>query len=130
MQVFSTPFFVLISCISFIIIQNLRYCKQCCGSGYEIPCYFDLGIQDEKKSGSGMHILVLIFACHQKPNPSPETVPLKHVGCEECQTEGGAGSRQVQALQLGGIHDSGLLQYNNIMSYWFLSLILNTEAVF
>jgi hypothetical protein len=49
---------------------------------------------------------------------------LLRVGCGDCPTEGGAGSRQVRALQLGGIHDSGLLQYNNIMSYSFLSLII------
>jgi hypothetical protein len=30
--------------------------NQCCGSGSGIQCFFDSGIRDGKKSGSGMNI--------------------------------------------------------------------------
>ncbi len=139
--------------ISCITIQNLRNCKQCCGSGSGIRCFFNRnsGIRNEprflflrflvscflflflglevrdKHPGSATLIENLSYATYQRIDYWQLHT---RVGCGDSPTEGGAGSRQVQALQLGGIHDSGRFIKYDIMFYSFFSLALRNQKLF
>jgi hypothetical protein len=79
-----------------------------------------------------MHILDLIFACHQKPNPSPETVPLKHERIDNCSHVQDAEIARLRE-ELGAARsklsswEESMIQVglqNNIIFYSFVNLSL------